>query len=135
MIIIDELNHSVVLHMSSNELVRVLEGIKNKKELDIELLKYKINKFEKKKRAEEAYYQALPTLQKILVVRPPSHHQVVEYLVNVKDRLAEIELIKQKIFMLNRIISKVQIESENEEMILSPDIIEEIRKWKETEDH
>ena len=56
--IIDALHNSVVFQMSSDELVRILEDIKNKKELDIELLKFKINKFEMKKRVEEAYYQS-----------------------------------------------------------------------------
>ena len=118
--IIDELYNSVVFQMSSDELVRILGDIKNKKELDIELLKFKINKFEMKQRVEEAYYQSLSTFQKIFAARPPSHHQAVEYLVNVKNRFAEIEVIKQRIFILNQMISKVQMESEKEEIILSP---------------
>ena len=97
--IIDELYNSVVFQMTSDELIRILEDIKNKKEVDIELLKFKINKFEMKKRMEEAYYQSLSTFQKIFAGRPPSHHQAVEYLVNVKNRFAEIEGIKQRIFI------------------------------------
>lgn len=133
--IIDELYNSVVFHMSSDELVRILEEINNKKELDIDVLKFKINQFEMKKRVEEAYYQSLSTFKKIFAGRPPSHHQAVEYLVNVKDRFAEIEEIKQRIFIINRIISKVQMELDKEEILLSPIIIEEIREWKETEDN
>lgn len=133
--VIDELYNSVVFHMTTDELVRILEDIKNKKELEIEMLKFKINQFEMKKRVEEAYYQSLSPFKKIFAGRPPSHHQAVEYLVNVKNRFAEIEVIKQSIVTLNRIISKVQMELEKEEIILSPGVLEEIRKWKETEDN
>ncbi len=133
--IIDELYNSVVFQMPSDELVRILSEIKNKKELDIQLLKFKIHKFEMKQRVEEAYYQSLSTFKKIFAARPPSHHQAVEYLVNVKNRFAEIEVIKQRIFILKQIISKAQMESEREDITLSSNIIEEIRKWKEMEDN
>ncbi len=133
MVIINELYNTVVFQMTSEELVIVLEDIKNKKEIDIELLKGKINTFERKKRMEEAYYQSLSTFRKIFASRPPSHHQAIEYLVNVKDRFTKIEEVKQRVFMLDRMISKVQTESNKEEIGLSPIIIEEIRKWQETE--
>jgi|tagenome__1003787_1003787.scaffolds.fasta_scaffold19479604_1 acetyl-CoA carboxylase alpha subunit len=135
MIVIDELYNTVVFQFAPDELVRILEEIKTKKEIEIQLLKSKIHKFEMKKRMEEAYYQSLSTFKKIFAGRPPSHHQAVEYLVNVKERFVEIEVIKRKMFSLDRIISQVQMESEKEEIILSPIIIEEIRKWKETEDN
>lgn len=135
MLVIDELFNTVVFQFTSDELVRILEDIKSKKEIEIQLIKQKIHKFEMKKRVEEAYYQSLSTFKKIFAGRPPSHHQAVEYLVNVKERFAEIEVIKQKMFILDRIISQVQMESEKEEIILSPIIIEEIRKWQETEDN
>lgn len=135
MLVVDELFNKVVFQFTSDELVRILEDIKSKKEIEIQLLKLKIHKFEMKKRVEEAYYQSLSTFKKIFAGRPPSHHQAVEYLVNVKERFAEIEVIKQKMFILDRIISQVQMESEKEEIILSPIIIEEIRKWQETEDN
>ena len=64
--IINALYNSVVFQMASDELVRILEDIKNKKELDIDVLKFKINKFEMKKRVEEAYYQSLSSISKDL---------------------------------------------------------------------
>lgn len=133
--IINELYNSVVFQMTSDELMRILEDIKSQKELDIDVLKFKIHKFEMKKRVEEAYYQSLSTFRKIFAGRPPSHHQAVEYLVNVKNRFAEIEEIKRRIFIINQMISKVKIESEIEEIILPPIIFEEIRNWNGTEDN
>lgn len=131
--IIDELHNSVVFEMAPDEVVPMLEEIKKKKETEIDLLKFKIHKFEMKQRVEEAYYQSLSPLKKLFAGRPPSHHQAVEYLVNVKNRFTEIESIKQQILLINRRISQVQTQSETENLILSPNIIEEIRRLKETE--
>lgn len=128
--IIDELYNSVAFQMSTDEIVPILEEIKRKKEKEIDLLKFKIHKFEMKQRVEEAYYQSLSPFKKIFAGRPPSHHQAVEYLVNVKNRFTEIEKIKQQILLLNRRILQVQTKSEKEELIVSPFIIEEIKKWK-----
>lgn len=132
--IVDELHNMIVFQFSADELIDVLEKIKRSKENEIQLIKDKINKFEMKKRVEEAYYQSLSTFKKLFVGRPPSHHQAVEYLVNVKERFNEIEGIKQRIFLLNRIISQVKQNPSTEEFILSNAIIEEIRAWQETED-
>ncbi|MEH6949195.1 hypothetical protein V7068_19430 [Bacillus sp. JJ634] len=133
MLILDELYNTVVFEVSSDELIRILKEIKNKKEIDIDLLKYKIHMFEKKKRIEEAYYQSLSTFRKIFTGRPPGHHQAVEYLVNVKERFNEIEMIKQNIITLNSILSLLEAEPNKQEIVLSPSLIEEIRKWQETE--
>ena len=127
MVIVDELYNTVVFQMTSDELVRVLEDIKDKKEIEIQLLKFKIHKFERKKRIEEAYYQSLSPFRKLFAGRPPSHHQAVEYLVHVKEPFAEIEVLKQRLLMLDRIISNVQMGLGKEEILLSPIIIEEIR--------
>ncbi|AZV41348.1 hypothetical protein [Peribacillus asahii] len=133
MLILDELYNTVVFEVSSDELIRILKEVKNKKEIDIDLLKYKIHMFEKKKRIEEAYYQSLSTFRKIFTGRPPGHHQAVEYLVNVKERFNEIEMIKQNIITLNSILSLLEAEPNKQEIVLSPSLIEEIRKWQETE--
>jgi len=133
MLILDELYNTVVFEVSSDEVIRILKEIKNKKEIDIDLLKYKIHMFEKKKRIEEAYYQSLSTFRKIFTGRPPGHHQAVEYLVNVKERFNEIEMIKQNIITLNSILSLLEAEPNKREIVLSPSLIEEIRKWQETE--
>ncbi|MFB5283257.1 hypothetical protein [Peribacillus sp. Hz7] len=133
MLILDELYNIVVFEVSSDELIRILKEIKNKKEIDIDLLKYKIHMFEKKKRIEEAYYQSLSTFRKIFTGRPPGHHQAVEYLVNVKERFNEIEMIKQNIITLNSILSLLEAEPNKREIVLSPSLIEEIRKWQEKE--
>ncbi|USK60476.1 hypothetical protein [Peribacillus asahii] len=133
MLILDELYNTAVFEVSSDELIRILKEIKNKKEIDIDLLKYKIHMFEKKKRIEEAYYQSLSTFRKIFTGRPPGHHQAVEYLVNVKERFNEIEMIKQNIITLNSILSLLEAEPDKREIVLSPSLIEEIRKWQETE--
>ncbi|MFJ8246400.1 hypothetical protein ACIQ4Z_16255 [Peribacillus asahii] len=133
MLILDELYNTVVLEVSSDELIWMLKEIKNKKEIDIDVLKYKIHMFEKKKRIEEAYYQSLSTFRKLFTGRPPGHHQAVEYLVNVKERFNEIEMIKQKIRTLNSILSLLEAEPNKREIVLSPSLIEEIRKWQETE--
>ncbi|USK70845.1 hypothetical protein [Peribacillus asahii] len=133
MLILDELYNTIVFEVSSDELIRILKEIKNKKEIDIDLLKYKIHMFEKKKRIEEAYYQSLSTFRKIFTGRPPGHHQAVEYLVNVKERFNEIEIIKQNIITLNSILSLLEAEPNKREIVLSPSLIEEIRQWQETE--
>lgn len=135
MMIIDELYNTAVLHISSNELVGILEEIKKKKENTIQLLKFKINKFEVKKRKEEAYYQSLSIFKKMFISRPPSHHQAVEYLVNVKDRFIQIEGIRQSLVSLDQVIVNAQTIDAQEELRLPHVIVEEIRNWKGTEDY
>lgn len=134
MMIIDELYNTVVLHISSNELVGILEEMKRKKENTIQLLKFKINKFEIKKRKEEAYYQSLSVFKKMFIGRPPSHHQAVEYLVNVKDRFIQIEGIRQSLVSLDQVIVNAQTIDEQGELRLPHIIVEEIRHWNGTED-
>ena len=58
MLILDELYNIVVFEVSSDELIRILKEIKNKKEIDIDLLKYKIHMFEKKKRIDHRAVQS-----------------------------------------------------------------------------
>ncbi|MFC3884053.1 hypothetical protein ACFOU2_11360 [Bacillus songklensis] len=131
--VIDELYHNVVFQLSSKELTKIMQCIKNKKEQEIEEIKDKISKYEQKKRAEEAWYQSLSPIRKIFAGRPPSHHQAVEYMVYVKDRFKKIEQIKQRMVELDKVINLLQNDLTIKEIALPTAIIEEMKLFRETE--
>ncbi|MFB7638363.1 hypothetical protein [Peribacillus butanolivorans] len=113
--------------------MKVLQGIKSKQESEIESMKIRIHKYEKKRRAEEAWYQSLSPFKRFFTGRAPSHHQAVDHLVNVKERYIKIESIKQKVTIINEAIRLLEADSEKREIILPPTIIEEIKAWRKVE--
>ncbi len=127
--VIDELYRTLEFQFDPKELVHILQEIKIYKEKEIVQIKNKIIKYEEKRRTHEAWYQSLPAIKKFFTGRPPSHHQAVEYLVNVKQRLMNIEDIKRKINDLERIIVMVQDE-EKQAIVLSHSVIEELKSYK-----
>ncbi|MDQ0170471.1 hypothetical protein [Paenibacillus tundrae] len=136
MLVIDEVYHHTALQISSSDLLYLMEQLKVKKENEIETLKHKIEQFEQKKRAEEVAYQSLSPVRKWFAGRPASHHQAVEYMVQVKERFRKMEQIRRRIRDLDRIIEQIQHPSsiERDEIELSTDTIREIRQLRETED-
>lgn len=132
--IVDEYYQNIIFQISSEQLVLVLREIMISKEKEIDLLKDKIKKFEEKRRAHEVWYQSLSPLRKLFAGRPPSHHQAVEYFVNVKERFQHIEQIKGRIKEIDRLIQSLQNDLEKAEFILPNAIIEELRNWKVKED-
>ena len=136
MLVIDEVYHHTALQISSSDLLYLIERLKVKKENEIEMLKQKIEQFEQKRRAEEVAYQSLSPVRKWFAGRPASHHQAVEYMVQVKERFRKMEQIRRRIRDLDLIIEHIQIAHHNqqEEIVLSPETIREIRQLSETED-
>ncbi|WP_342554785.1 hypothetical protein [Paenibacillus sp. FSL R7-0652] len=136
MLVINEVYHHTALQISSSDLLYLIERLKVKKENEIEMLKQKIEQFEQKRRAEEVAYQSLSPVRKWFAGRPASHHQAVEYMVQVKERFRKMEQIRRRIRDLDLIIEHIQIADHNqqEEIVLSPETIREIRQLSETED-
>ncbi|SDM70877.1 hypothetical protein SAMN04488137_1554 [Fictibacillus solisalsi] len=127
MIVQDELNQNVNMHMSETELLEILHFIRTKKEQEIDKIKSKINKYVQKKNAEETFYQSLSPMRKLFTGRSPSHHQAVEYIAHVKEPLQQIEHLKQGLFELNHSIRSLQ-EEHKKEITLSTSIFREVRK-------
>ncbi|MGE7907122.1 hypothetical protein ACQKNS_22245 [Peribacillus sp. NPDC094092] len=125
----------VAFEISSEELLKGLLFYKSKQESEIEAIKGKIHKYEQKRRAEEAWYQSLSPFKRFFTGRAPSHHQAVEHLANVKDRYKKIEMIKQKVALLNQVIGllEAEVETEIREMNLPSDIMKEIMDWQKAE--
>jgi acetate kinase len=136
MLVIDEVYHHTALQISSSDLLYLIERLKVKKENEIETLKQKIEQFDQKRRAEEVAYQSLSPVRKWFAGRPASHHQAVEYMVQVKERFRKMEQIRRRIRDLDLIMERIQIADQNqqEEVELSPETIREIRQLSETED-
>jgi hypothetical protein len=130
--VVNEFYHGIIYSFTSEDLVKMLQKIKIQKENEIVHIKDKIIKYEEKRRTHEVWYQSLPTFRKFFTGRPPSHHQAVEYLVNVKQRLSNIEEIKRRIAELDRFIALVNNEPGKKEIILPHDIIDEIKQLKES---
>lgn len=130
MIVRDELNR--LFHFSSTEINSILQRILFIKEQEVSELKNKITKYEEKRRAEDAFYQSLSPVRKFFTSRPPSHHQAVEYIVHVKDRLKQIDSLKQRIYEIN--IAIRLCEETNDDLELSSVITEEIIKLKKEEE-
>lgn len=132
MIVRDELNR--YFHFSSSEITSILQRILLTKEQEIHELKNKITKYEEKRRAEDAFYQSLSPVRKFFASRPPSHHQAVEYIVHVKDRLKQIDTLKQRIYEINMVIRQCEEVMSGEELELSSVITEDIIKQKKVEE-
>lgn len=132
MIVRDELNR--YFHFSSSEFTSILQRILLTKEQEIYELKNKITKYEEKRQAEDAFYQSLSPVRKFFASRPPSHHQAVEYMVHVKDRLKQIDTLKQRIYEINMAIRQCEEITIGDELELSSVITEEIIKQKKVEE-
>jgi acetyl-CoA carboxylase alpha subunit len=133
MIVRDELNR--YFHFSSSEIMSILQEISLTKEQEIHELKNKITKYEEKRRAEDAFYQSLSPVRKFFASRPPSHHQAVEYIVHVKDRLKQIDTLKQRIYEINMAIRQCDELTNGDELELSSVITEDIIKQKKVEEY
>ncbi|KWX80394.1 hypothetical protein JI735_14450 [Paenibacillus sonchi] len=127
MIIVDEVYHNVVYRLSTEEIRHLIERLKARKEEEIEGIKDKINKYEQKRRAEEAMYQSLSPIRKWFAGHPASHHTAVEYIVHVKDRFKQIDSIKRNIQELDQVLLLLGTHPVTEEIPLSPEIIREIK--------
>lgn len=125
--IIDDFYHTIEFQFAPEEFIQILQEIKLQREKEMAQIKEKIIKFEEKRRTHEAWYQSLPTFKKIFTGRPPSHHQAVEYLVNVKQRLNNIEEIKKKNTELDRIIDLLKKEPQIKEIVLHHSLIDELK--------
>lgn len=134
MVVVDEVYNQIVFQFSSEQLVKILQDIKIHKEKEINDLKEKIKKFEHTRRAHEVWYQSLSPVRKFFAGRPPSHHQAVEYIVNVKERFNNIEKIKILVSQLDQVISLIKNDPEMEQIVLSTFMIDDIKTWKEKED-
>ncbi|GGH55643.1 hypothetical protein GCM10008014_25450 [Paenibacillus silvae] len=136
MLVIDEVYHHTALQISSSDLLYLIERLKVKKENEIDTLKQKIEQFEQKRRAEEVAYQSLSPVRKWFAGRPASHHQAVEYMVQVKERFRKMEQIRRRIRELDLIVERIQLAEQHhqEELVLTPETIREIRQLSETED-
>lgn len=132
--IVDELYQNKIFHVSSEELVHMLQSLKQKKEAEITEVKEKIYKYEKDKRAKEALYQSLSPLRKLFAARPPSHHQAVEYLVHVKERLRKIDKLRQFIAKIDEALRHLENGSFQEEIVLPASIVEQLKIMQETGD-
>ena len=131
MIVRDELNR--LFHFSSIEIISVLQRLLFYKEQEVNELKNKIAKYEEKRRAEDTFYQSLSPVRKFFASRPPSHHQAVEYMVHVKNRLKQIDALKQRIYEINIAIRLCE-ENDDKEIELSSVITEDIMKLKKEEE-
>lgn len=134
MVIIDEVYRNISFDMPEQELFILLERVKAKKEEDVEELKNRIDKYEQKRRAEEALYQSMSPIRRLFTGRPASHHQAVEYMVHVKERFKKIDAIKRSIRELDQVLDKLRLPiRDSNEVFLSPELIREIRLLQEME--
>lgn len=128
----DELNRE--LDFSCDELIEMFGDIKRLKEAEVNDLKQKIKGYEDKKRAEEAFYQSLSPVRKFFAGRAPSHHQAVEYMVHVKERLKQIDGIKQRIQQIDQVTVLCREHSSDEPLEVSSALTEEIIDYRKGKD-
>ncbi|MCA1054969.1 hypothetical protein LCM10_08230 [Rossellomorea aquimaris] len=124
----DELNRE--LDFSCDELIEMLREIKGLKEQEVDVLKQKIKGYEDKRRAEEAFYQSLSPVRKFFAGRAPSHHQAVEYMVHVKERLKQIDGIKQRIVQIDRVLSICGGDASEETVEVASGITDDIIQYR-----
>ncbi|RLQ93241.1 hypothetical protein [Falsibacillus albus] len=131
MIVRGELNDDH-FQVPSPDLAKILYRIREDRLKEIEEIKHKINQYEKKKRAEEAFYQSLSPVRKFFASRPPSHHQAVEYIVHVKERIKLIDVLKKQCRELDDVLELIEADPGHKEVVLSTALLEGVnryRKW------
>ncbi|GGE26502.1 hypothetical protein GCM10011391_01010 [Pullulanibacillus camelliae] len=134
--VVDELYQRVRFIYSPQQLLQRLKIIQEQKEQEIVLLKDKIQKYEQKRQTEDALYQSRSPLRKLFSGRPPNHHQAVEYLVHVKDRLNKIKRIKQEITTLQALILMIEHGQTQAQIELPVSVIDALTKIeKDQENH
>jgi hypothetical protein len=129
----DDYYQNIAFTVTYEEMIEIIQSLRDKREHEIDRIKEKIKKYEQKKRAEEAWYQSLSSVRKFFAGRPPAHHQAVEYLVYVKERFAAIEQLKKQINDMNEMTAMLKEEPEKERIVLPHSLIEEIREWRDAE--
>ncbi|HEU5140873.1 MAG TPA: hypothetical protein VFT51_12915 [Bacillales bacterium] len=127
MIVHDDLNPEIRFQIPATKLKAILRLLKENKEDEIKEMKNKIHKYEQKKKAEESFYRSLSPVRKFFTGRPPNHHQAVEYMVHVKERLKHIDQIKQQISELNNAIQHLEGKSVEQGMALPGTIINDVK--------
>lgn len=121
-----EMYQNMTITIEKSEVSSKLLALRSEMEKSIEDIKEKINKFEQKKIAEENMYQSMSPLKRFFTGRSPSHHQAVEYMVQVKERTKRIEAIKNEIRELDFFINQLNLETTTE-LVLPTEIFEEIK--------
>lgn len=121
-----EMYQNMTITIEKSDVSSKLLALRSEMEKSIEDIKEKINKFEQKKIAEENMYQSMSPLKRFFTGRSPSHHQAVEYMVQVKERTKRIEAIKNEIRELDFFINQLNLETTTE-LVLPTEIFEEIK--------
>jgi hypothetical protein len=129
----DSLHHDIVGEMDASEFVELIQKNLQFKEDEVNLLREKIIKYEQKSRAEDVFYQSLSPIRKLFASRPPTHHRAVEYMVNVKDRMKKIEILKKKAYELRELLNRLE-ENPPEHLILSQSILDDLRPFLSTKE-
>lgn len=132
--IFDEWDPTNPYDISSKELLNILENMKDQQEAEINKIKDKIHQYEQKKKSEEAFYRSLSPLRRFFTGRAPNHHQAVEHIVHVKERMKKISKIKQRMSDLNNAIQQLKQTPRKQELSFSSPEFEEIKRLNEMEE-
>lgn len=129
--IVSDYDQNRSYELSAPQAVIMLKKVLVDHENEIESIKDKIKKYEQKRRSQEVWYQSLSPVRKFFAGRPPSHHQAVEHLVQVKERFRQIDTINQKISEVTRLIQSIESEPENEKWIIGHDLFQKMTGYLE----
>ncbi|EXX89561.1 hypothetical protein BG53_15495 [Paenibacillus darwinianus] len=111
---------SGVKYRKAAEVYPFLEAYIVKKENEIDDIEQMVQRYEKRRQAEERAYQAMSSLRRLLSGKKPDHHLAVEYIHYVKKPLEKIRSLRQEIEHARRILnssSPSDVVPVNEEMM------------------
>lgn len=132
--IFDEWNPTNSYHISSEDLLNVLKHIKENYEYEIDKIKNKIHQYEQKKKSEEAFYRSLSPVRRFFTGRAPNHHQAVEHMVHVKERMRKIAKLKQRVAEVDRVTKQLEQDTSLKELSFPQSIFEEMIRIHEMEE-
>ena len=111
---------SHVKYRKAADVYPFLEAYIAKKENEIADIEQMVQRYEKRRQAEERAYQSMSSLRRLLSGKKPDHHLAVEYIHYVKKPLEKVRALRQDIEHARRILdssSPSDVGPVNEEMI------------------
>jgi hypothetical protein len=84
-------------HRKAAEVVPFLEAYIAKKEQEIAEIEQMVERYEKRRMAEERAYQSMSALRRLLSGKKPDHHLAVEYIHYVKKPMEKVRALRLEI--------------------------------------
>lgn len=92
-------------HGKVADVIPFLNTYITKKELEISEIEQMVERYEKRRLAEERAYQSMSTLRRMLSGKKPDHHLAVEYIHYVKKPMEKVRQLRKEVERAREILN------------------------------